>query len=205
MIPRRVTFWWIFLLTRRGTILRGDWLAGLSFPREIDSLGYHSPGRWKNLNNSANSKPKLNFCYTIGQGQIGSNYTQKLEVENLVGLSRTVPLSCPVAELAERGGERGWRAAGGGCSGGELLSPRGEGGHHPRLQVRWHSLLPPPPPTSVSDPELDLDSGVFRFQGLKKNLMLHHHKIISLFKTLPVPTVYLSIDFLWWKNLIIIK
>ena len=35
-------------LTRRGMMLRGDWLAGVSHPREIDSSGYHTPGDLKN-------------------------------------------------------------------------------------------------------------------------------------------------------------
>ena len=42
-------------LTRRGIVPGEDWLAGVSYPREINSSGYHNPGRLKNLNNSANS------------------------------------------------------------------------------------------------------------------------------------------------------
>ena len=39
-------------------ILRRDWLDGVSYPKEIDSPWYHTPGRLKNLNNLANSEPK---------------------------------------------------------------------------------------------------------------------------------------------------
>ena len=42
-------------LTRRDIIPQGDRLARISNHEKIDRPGYHTPGRLKNLNNSANS------------------------------------------------------------------------------------------------------------------------------------------------------
>ena len=54
-------------LTRRDIIPQGDRLARISNHEKIDRPGYHTPGRLKNLNNSANSELKSKIFYPIGQ------------------------------------------------------------------------------------------------------------------------------------------
>ena len=109
----------------------------------------------------------------------------------------------------EGGGAGGGGAAGAGGrlargrrswwdTGAAACTPKGSFRRAPRLDrpEKKHKLL-----TSVSDP--DQNSGVYwiriQIQSHKKFIILNHHKIILLFKTL-----YLSIDFFWRENLIII-
>ena len=88
---------WKKNLTRWGMIFREVmifyWLAGVWYSREIDLLGYDTPGRWTHMGNDTlerlkNSNNSANFILTkIGQWPRGFELWKQLEVEHLVGPS----------------------------------------------------------------------------------------------------------------------